>query len=570
MPGLVELTSASNRSREIVMLQAMNLEPKFFELFREGLNTGILSPREIASVLPKKAKKNEQVREEILDWLLNCLQLLEIRVITIETKQHLLGLPEEGDGEARTEQTKKGASHLEYITDKLHKDVVPEKDLLGMYLKEISKFPLLKPSEEKELAAVVVKNDQQAREKFIAANLRLPLNVARRYRGRGLEYLDLIQEGNVGLIRATDRFEHWRGYKFSGYAVWWIRQAITRAIYEYAEMIRLPVHETSLRNRILKASIKLVQEKGREPKAEEIAQKIYLPVDEVERTLRRMRLTTVYLEDLISSDGNERDGDESGSWEKVIGDSTALRPDTYVLAKEKLEEIKKRIQMINAALYGIGPRFQRIFRLRFGLDGSYSLRTLQKVADECGGITRERIRQILERTFKILQDWGIREDHESLVASIKSLGRLQEIVSQIDGEAIFNREEVEKEEVQPEEAQTTRPRYKSLIKKKAEIKKPKYLPKIILRKGGAPDDVEKIIKDVASDYGFSVADILAKKRTKEVALARQRVMYVLREEYGFSFPQIAQALNRDHTTVMHGYKHIKEELTKSQGGIKRI
>lgn len=259
-------------------------------------------------------------------------------------------------------------------------------DPVRMYLKEIGKVPLLTAEEEIELAKKIELGDEEAKQKLAEANLRLVVSIAKRYVGRGMLFLDLIQEGNLGLIKAVDKFDYRKGYKFSTYATWWIRQAITRAIADQARTIRIPVHMVETINKIMRVSRQLVQELGREPSAEEIAKKLDMPVEKV-REIIKIAQEPVSLETPIGEEEDSHLGD-------FIQDDNVPVPAeaaAYTMLKEQIGEV----------LTSLTPREQLVLRLRFGLDDGRS-RTLEEVGKEFN-VTRERIRQIEAKSLRKLR-----------------------------------------------------------------------------------------------------------------------------------------------------------------------
>lgn len=259
-------------------------------------------------------------------------------------------------------------------------------DPVRMYLKEIGKVPLLTAEEEIELAKKIELGDEEAKQKLAEANLRLVVSIAKRYVGRGMLFLDLIQEGNLGLIKAVDKFDYRKGYKFSTYATWWIRQAITRAIADQARTIRIPVHMVETINKIMRVSRQLVQELGREPSAEEIAKKLDMPVEKV-REIIKISQEPVSLETPIGEEEDSHLGD-------FIQDDNVPVPAeaaAYTMLKEQIGEV----------LTSLTPREQLVLRLRFGLDDGRS-RTLEEVGKEFN-VTRERIRQIEAKSLRKLR-----------------------------------------------------------------------------------------------------------------------------------------------------------------------
>ena len=267
---------------------------------------------------------------------------------------------------------------------------VPEgvsiEDPVRMYLKEIGKVPLLSAEEEIELAKRMEEGDEAAKKRLAAANLRLVVSIAKRYVGRGMLFLDLIQEGNLGLIKAVEKFDYRKGYKFSTYATWWIRQAITRAIADQARTIRIPVHMVETINKLIRVSRQLLQELGREPQPEEIAEKMDMSVDRV-REILKISQEPVSLETPIGEEEDSHLGDF------IQDDNVPVPADAaaFTLLKEQLVEV----------LNTLTDREQKVLRLRFGLDDGRA-RTLEEVGKEFN-VTRERIRQIEAKALRKLR-----------------------------------------------------------------------------------------------------------------------------------------------------------------------
>ena len=259
-------------------------------------------------------------------------------------------------------------------------------DPVKVYLKEIGRVPLLTPEEEVELAERMAKGDPAARKRLSEANLRLVVSIAKRYVGRGMQFLDLIQEGNLGLIKAVEKFDHTKGFKFSTYATWWIRQAITRAIADQARTIRIPVHMVETINKVKKVSSQLLHKNGHDPSAEEIAEELDMPIDKV-REIMRVAQEPVSLETPIGEEEDSHLGD-------FIEDSDAPAPAdaaSHTLLKEQLEDV----------LSTLTPREKKVLELRFGLEDGRN-RTLEEVGKEFN-VTRERIRQIEAKALRKLR-----------------------------------------------------------------------------------------------------------------------------------------------------------------------
>ena len=260
-------------------------------------------------------------------------------------------------------------------------------DSIQMYLREIGKIPLLTAEEEVALAKRKERNDQEAERRLIEANLRLVVSIAKKFVGKQLSLLDLIQEGNVGLFRAVKKFEYRKGYKFSTYATWWIRQAITRALADQSRTIRIPVHMVETINRFKQVERRLIQDLGREPLPEEMASELDLPVDKV-RHIKKISQETVSLETSVGDD------DEDSKLQDFIEDTKSVSPDKQA-ARELLRDY------VNDAMRDLTPREQKILEMRFGLTDGVS-HTLEEVGREFD-VTRERIRQIEAKALEKIQ-----------------------------------------------------------------------------------------------------------------------------------------------------------------------
>ena len=275
---------------------------------------------------------------------------------------------------------------IEYETEIAVPDGVSIEDPVRMYLKEIGKVPLLSADEEIKLAQRMEEGDEVAKKKLAEANLRLVVSIAKRYVGRGMLFLDLIQEGNLGLIKAVEKFDYRKGYKFSTYATWWIRQAITRAIADQARTIRIPVHMVETINKLIRVSRQLLQELGREPTPEEIAEEMHMSVERV-REILKISQEPVSLETPIGEEEDSHLGDF------IQDDNVPVPADAaaFTMLKEQLEDV----------LSTLTDREQKVLRLRFGLDDGRA-RTLEEVGKEFN-VTRERIRQIEAKALRKLR-----------------------------------------------------------------------------------------------------------------------------------------------------------------------
>lgn len=299
-------------------------------------------------------------------------------------------LSEDWDGDEDEEIVLDEKTYLEDVSD----------DSVRLYLREIGKIPLLTPEEELELAYKVKDGDKRAKDKMAEANMRLVVSIAKRYVGRGLDLLDLIQEGNTGLLRAVEKFEPDKGFKFSTYATWWIRQAITRAIADQARTIRIPVHMVETINKLLRTQRRLAQDLNREPTYEEIAKEMEIDVDKVEHIMK-------IKQDIHSLDQAVRDDEEESVLGDFIEDADTITPEesaTNQLLKEHVKEL----------LGGLSEREQKIIRMRFGLDDGKN-HTLEEVGQEFQ-VTRERIRQIEAKALTKLRK---HKDSKKLLDYIK-------------------------------------------------------------------------------------------------------------------------------------------------------
>ena len=335
-------------------------------LIEQGLERGFLTYDEIVSGLEEVELTKEQVEDFYTYLIDHSIELVE----GVEHKT----LPQE---EPPPEDDK---------TPKLDLSVEPSLDSLRLYLREIGKVPLLTADQEVSLAKRIERGDMNAKQHMTEANLRLVVSIAKGYLGRGLSFLDLIQEGSLGLIRAVEKFDYRKGFKFSTYATWWIRQAVTRAIADKARTIRIPVHMVEKLNKVVHIERQLVQRLGREPEPEEIAEELEIHVDEVREILRMSQLP-ISLEKPIGEDEDSSLGD-------FVPDEAAESPfDTASLSLRRED--------VEFALSALPERERRVIELRYGLDGSQPC-TLEEVG-RAFGVTRERIRQIENNTLKKLE-----------------------------------------------------------------------------------------------------------------------------------------------------------------------
>ena len=340
-----------------------NDNPLIIGLFERGKMKGALTFDEINSVLDES-----DLESDIIDKVYEVAERVGINIV--------------GDFDGVPEETgKQYAEDLESLAEG-----VGLEDHVRMYLKEIGKVPLLTAEEEVELAIRIENGDEAAKDRLNEANLRLVVSIAKRYVGKGMQFLDLIQEGNLGLLKAVEKFDYRKGYKFSTYATWWIRQAITRAIADQARTIRIPVHMVETIHKLGRVSRQLSQELGKDPTPEQIAQEMNMPVDKV-REIMKISQDPVSLETPVGEEEDSHIGD-------FIPDEDAPAPSesaAAILLREQLLEVWETLT----------PREQKVLKLRFGLDDGCQ-RTLEEVGREFH-VTRERIRQIEAKALRKLR-----------------------------------------------------------------------------------------------------------------------------------------------------------------------
>jgi len=346
------------------------LQEKLDAIIKRGRMKGFVTFAEILYYFPRV--------EEDIEMLENIYQRIEEENIEIKRLKEYLSI-EDGTKEAKVKKKKEISSIAE-----------PRLDSVQMYLQEIGKTPFLTADEEKELAKRIERNDEEARKKLAQANLRLVVSIAKRYIGRSpnLTLLDLIQEGNLGLFRAVEKFDWRRGYKFSTYATWWIRQAITRALADQARTIRIPVHMIETITKYTQARRRLLQDLGRDPLPEEIAAEMGLTVDKVHHIMR-ISQETISLETPVGDD------EEDSILGEFIEDTKEVSP-SLMAARELLKD------QLRGILVDLMPREQKILKMRFGLDDGIT-HTLEEVGKEFG-VTRERIRQIEAKALEKIRE----------------------------------------------------------------------------------------------------------------------------------------------------------------------
>lgn len=367
-------------AKKVVQLkkeETLNFPDEVVELLHRGRDHGFVSLKELAQVYPDaetKVPEVDAVFEYLLEKGVDIMDVPEQNLFE-RVKQETQDIIDAGE-EIKPEDLEIKESDIVEVSD----------DSVRMYLREIGRIPLLSTEEEVKLAKRMEAGDKLAKKRLAEANLRLVVSIAKKYIGRGLSLLDLIQEGNTGLMRAVEKFDYKKGYKFSTYATWWIRQAITRAIADQARTIRIPVHMIEIINKLIRVQRQLVQELGREPKPEEIAKVLGIDVEKVEHIIK-ISQETVSLEAPVGEEEDSKLGD-------FIEDDKNLSPEEAAINQLLKGHITEFMTFLS-------PREQKILKMRFGLEGERT-HTLEEVGQEFG-VTRERIRQIEAKALQKLK-----------------------------------------------------------------------------------------------------------------------------------------------------------------------
>ena len=378
----------SNKKEEnLEEVKKVNEVKEVKETKKESTNKSEKTDKEKISNIIAEAKQNGKMTYSDLATKLNDVNPEKMDEVFDEFEKDGIDLlPDDFEEEPDIEDLKEVEElKLDEITDTSFEGISVD-DPVRMYLREIGKIPLLTFDEELNLAKRILEGDEEAKQKLAESNLRLVVSIAKKYVGRGMLFLDLIQEGNMGLIKAVEKFDYTKGFKFSTYATWWIRQAITRAIADQARTIRIPVHMVETINKLIRTSRNLLQQMGREPTPEEIAKEMEIPVEKVVE-IQKIAQDPVSLETPIGEEEDSHLGD-------FIQDEDSPAPHdaaSYTLLKEQLEEVMNTLT----------PREAKVLKLRFGLEDGKS-RTLEEVGKEFN-VTRERIRQIEAKALRKLK-----------------------------------------------------------------------------------------------------------------------------------------------------------------------
>ena len=378
--GAKKNSSKLGRKKKEQVIPELDWEKAVTTLVSRGKQRGFITEAEVLHMLPN-LEDNIEIVEQFLDQLdKKGIELVDQEVASVWQQDY--GKKEEEPVKASVKKAQAHAKQAMNLGDIYS-------DSIQMYLREIGKAPLLKSAEEVDLAKRVERGEATARKKLTEANLRLVVSIAKKYMGRNLGLLDLIQEGNLGLFRAVEKFDWRRGYKFSTYATWWIRQAITRAIADQSRTIRIPVHMVETLNKYAQAERQLVQDLGREPLAEEIAAEMGIEVEKVYQ-LKKISQETVSIDTTVGEDDEE----DSKLGDFIVDDDSVMPSD--VAGRQILKGY------VQDVLRDLDPREQKILKMRFGLDDGVT-HTLEEVGKEFG-VTRERIRQIESKALERIKE----------------------------------------------------------------------------------------------------------------------------------------------------------------------
>lgn len=571
-------------------ITALGLNPRAVKILAKAATTSFIFVDEIRKIVPGPVIKDDLKRKEVVSWLMATCQSLGIVILPAKSKgrieravrngeflasyeapvteQKFRGLKQscpvkeeeiENDSEDQSEDNfpinfsendQPELVGLDELEESVNEIVVSKDDEVGFYLQLVRRFRLLSREENIALARLAREdNNEEAKVKLVLHNLRLVVAIARRYRGRrsgnqGLEYIDLIQYGNIGLMKAVDKFDYLLGYAFSTYAIWWIRQTITRAIADFGNIIRVPVHEHEKFIKVMMTSTRLASILGREPTAEEISRETEFPVEVVEKQLKRAMMKTVYLDDLLM--GGE--DDEAVTKTNFLPDQAVFSPHQLLRAQEEFDEAVRKLQtfMVNL-VYILSERSQAVFRMRYGLYKEEESKTLEEIG-QVYKLSRERIRQIEEGAWKKLHEWGIKRDDPWLQAQILKIERLGEILHR----------DFPFEKFSPEHLASLR---LELMPKE---------PKPDEKKEELSNNSEVIINAVCDVFHISRHVILGQSRKGTIALARQVIMFLLRFDRAMSFPEISEVIQRDHSTVFYGCSKVEKDLQNNQWLISQV
>lgn len=558
-------------------INQMNLRPEAKQILLNARDRGSITPQEISNMVPTALIKNRAKLKETIRQITELLASINVKITIEVTHTHVhmhkhmleaeqtpklkktktklaqanLDPEEEGElkklfledpevfSDAEIEPkpdelpeiiTSEGSSRVEMFASEDSEDI-------NFYYRQAKQRPLLTPQEEVELAKLVENGNVAARNKLVLHNLRLVLSIARKYLNRGLDYDDLVQEGNIGLLTAVEKFDYRKGFRFSTYAFWWIRQKIARAIMELSGIVRIPCHAQETRNRVLCKMKELAKELGREPTVNEISAATNIDTTTINQTLTLLRFTYQSLDEIITSNWHKNEGEDQ-TYGDHMSDEAAMGPITFMETKEKLEEESESVQILLATLRNLTlpDRYKKIFKAYYSLDGVSEGLTLEDIGLRYG-VTRERIRQINLRVWDELQAAGIKMDDADLMSQISRIDELNKIV----GKQTMLKETVE---------QLKRARRKTTLEHR-------ITPNFQFNLQTTEITPDLIVEIVACAYGVDIQGVRRQREWKYI-WARNIAAYLMHTDLGMQFSEIQtffgetqMSERRYHSIVMH-------------------
>lgn len=540
------------------IIDQMNLKPGAKQIFLNAMEHGCITPQEISGMIPTASVKDRTKLKETIQQITKLLVSINVKIQIEVTHTHTHVhkhthevqqtpkprkariKPVELNPEEEEKLEKLFPKGSEAFSDKeinpepdeipeastIEEDEPTETDVMlafddsarvNFYYRRIRQYPLLSSEEEVELAKLTENGDIAARNKFMLHNLRLVLKIARQYINRGLDYDDLVQEGNIGLLTATERFDYRKGFKFSTYAYWWIRQHIARAVMDFGGTVRMPCHAHETRNKIVRKMGELAAELEREPTVDEISMATGIDIDIIKRTLTYLRFTYQSLDEIIESHHHKSEGSDA-TYGDSMPDPSAMDPLTFVESREKLQEESESIQILLATLrtLNLPDRNKDVFKAYYSLDGVSEGLTLEDIGLRYG-VTRERIRQLNEKVWDELQAAGITMDDADLTVQLNRIDELDKIV----GEQTVFKETTEQLE-RAQENQTLE--YRIAPDFHYDIQAIEITPALI-------------VEIVACAYGITVESVKQRREWKYI-WTRNIAAHLMHLDLGMQFPEI--------------------------------
>lgn len=537
------------------VLKQYGLQASARKLLSKAKKRGTISPEEVAELLPATPMGKRELNKAITK-IAEFLDALNISILIERPRK-----ASQKNGHLRKTKPEVPSEQVEVNGLISDGDTVPElvfeeenKDGPSIYYRQVFKYPRLSHEEVVHLShRVRTRNNTRARNKLVVHNLRLVLKIANWYRGRGLDYDDLVQEGNIGLMTAAERYDGRKGFQFSTYSSWWIRQGIARAVANFCSMIRVPVHAQETGQKILKISTDLFQQLGREPFVEEIAARAGITPERVTQLLNRFKIPVVSFDEIINEDKANTD---TSARTNYIPDTKFLKPSRFLEAKEELDEATLDVRFFLALLaeLDLSERDKEAFRMYYGLGEDRRQNHTHESIGNIIGVTHQAVWVVIDKVWKKLHKADAVFDQASLIAELERIHSLEDIVGV---EAVF------------EVTSADRERARQVLEAILSTQLPLELsPAALLEReskvlGSKGVSFEQIIKAVEKCSGVSEKQIIEHGRIPKVAHARKIAMYLMREDLEWSLPKIAKKFDgRDHTTVMSNCGKIKALMAK--------